>query len=444
MTTASRESVKSYIQKKIFSELGLETSVSISDETGDVIVKRLLKVCKKSSGANQISLSDARAIKPDAKIMDYVEVDMEPNMMVDVIVNQAILESGRAEQQIRRRQEALDSLKVEGISEHSLIFPVFVEETALGDAYFDLDGKYKVCLASDRRMPNDKFTVGQEYPMIIVVIESRKNDILIQASRVTSVLVEELIRMSLIDSSIDIDIKKASRLPGRMSKVVVSCDSPDINATGIVVGNKGLRISSVERYLNGEKVEVVNYYPSTPYQIAELLGMDRIADMHFYFEKPSYFSTMKTLNKKKILAIVRDDKVGQVVGKGGSSLQLTDKISGWVIRVVTETEFREKIPEGFDFTPDFDWMGVDIGPNFVKNFYGYYLSQLGYTNVLDLAQLDVNDYTRSQYLTEGDAQFLHTIVSGLEFKYACPNCGAEIPMNAEYCSSCGTVFANEE
>ena len=443
MAIASKESIKSNIQKRIYSELGLETSVSISDETGDIVVKRLLKVCKKSSGANQISLSDARMIKPDAKIMDYVEVDMEKNRMVDFIVNQAIQESERVEQQIRRRQEALDSLKVEGISEHSLILPIFVEETALGDAYFELDGKYKVCLTSDRRMPNDRFTVGQEYPMIVVAIEARKNDLLLQASRITAVLVEELIRMSLIDSRIDIDIKKVSRLPGKMSKVIVSCDAPDINATGVVVGNKGLRISSVERYLNGEKIEVINYYPSTPYQIAELLGMDRIATMHFYFENPAYFSTMKTLNKKKILAIVKDDRVGQVVGKGGASLQLTDKISGWVIRVVTETEFKEKVPEGFDYSTDFDWMGVDIGPDFVKNFYGYYLMSLGYNSVLDLAHLDMNDYTRSPYLTEGDAQYLYDVVSSLEFKYTCPNCGAEIQLNMDCCPNCGARFTQE-
>lgn len=440
----SKETVKNYIQRKIFSELGLETSVTVSEETGDIIVKRLLKVCKRSTNANQISLDDAKMINPKVKIMDYVEVDLEPNMMVDAIINQAISESGRAEQEIRRRQEVIDSLKVEGISENSLIFPVFESETALGDTFFKLDGKYKVSLTSDRRIPGEKFVVGKEYPMIVMAIENRKDDITLQASRVTSILVEELIRMSLIDSNVGIDIKKSARLPGRMTKVIVSCDNPNLNATGVVVGNRGLRIASVERYLNGEKVEVVNYEPSTPMQIAELIGYNRLLNMHFYFEDPDYFATMKTLNKKKILIVVKDDKIGQAVGKGGMSLQLTDKISGWVMRIITGSEYEEKMNGGIHYTCPFDWMGVELGGEFVNNFYGYYLHSMGYSSVLDLAGLEKSDYSKCKYFTEGDAEFLYDVVSKIEFSYECPVCGTIISTNDSVCPNCGTTFSKEE
>lgn len=439
---SSKETVRNFIQKRIFSELGLETSVSISEETGDVVVKRLLKVCKNSSTANQISLDDARMINPKVKVMDYIEVDLEPNLMVEAIINQAISESGKAEQEIRRRQELIDSLKVEGISENSLIFPVFESETALGDANFRLDGKYRVFLTADRRIPGEKFTIGRDYPMIVMSIEKRKEDIILQASRVTSILVGELIRMSLIDSSVKITINKSARLPGRMSKVIVSCDNPNLNATGVVVGNKGLRITSVEKYLNGEKVEIVNYEPSTPMQIMQLIGADRLSEMHFYFEDPEYFSTMRTLNKKKILIIVRNDKVGQVVGKGGMSLQLTNKISGWVMRVITDSEYEEKM-EAINYTAPFDWMGVDFGYPFINNFYGYYLHELGHSSVLDLVGLEVSDYEKCKYFTEGDAQFLHNVISGLEFSYKCPSCGEDISPNVSVCPHCGAEFSQE-
>lgn len=441
---SSKETVKSFIQKRIYSDLGLETNVYISDETGDIVVKRLLKVCKKSNGANQISLDDARAIRPDAKITDYIEMDMEDNMMVKVIVDQAINESGKAEQAIRRKQEIVDSLKVEGISEQSLVFAEFVSETALGDATFILDGKYNIFLSSDRRVPNEKFVEGKEYPMIILSIEGRKDGILLQASRTSSILVEELVRMSLVDSSIPIKIEKSSRVPGKMSKVIVSCDNPNINATGVVVGNRGLRLQTVKRYLNGELIEVVNYNKSTPMQIMEMLGPDRVVGLHYYFEDPVYFAGMISLNKKKILAVVDDNKVGQVVGKGGVSLQLTDKLSGWVIKVITESEYKDKFPEGIDYMCDFDWMGVDLGGSYLNNFYGFYLKSLGFNSVTDLVGIEASDITRSKFLSEGDALYIMEVVSSLQFSYTCPNCGGEISVGEGVCPHCGARFESEE
>ena len=441
---SSKETVKSFIQKRIFSELGLETSVSISEETGDIVVKRLLKVCKKSTNANQISLDDARAIDPNAKITDYVEVDMQPNMMVKVIIDQAIAESGKAEQAIRRKQEIVDSLKVEGISEHSLVFAEFVSETALGDCFFRLDGKYDISLTNDRKINNETFEAGREYPMIILSIEARKDGILLQGSRTTSILVEELIRMSLIDTEVPINIVKSSRIPGKMSKVIVSCDNPNLNATGIVVGNKGLRLQSVKKYLGGEVIEVVNYNESTPLQIAELLGIDRVKEIHYYFEDPEYFAGMKTLNKKKILAIVADEKVGQVVGKAGVSLQLTDKLSGWVIRVITETEYKEKFPEGgMYYEPDFDWMGLDLGYDYMNTYYGFYLKSIGFNSIADLKDACSSDLTRSRYITEGDAHYLLEVVGGIQFSYCCPTCGEEIPEGSSSCPHCGAIFSQE-
>ena len=436
-----KESVKNYVQSKVFEELGFDVSVSLSDETGDIVIKRLAKVCKTATGPNQITLSDAREIYPNAKIADTIEIPMESNMMVDSIVNRAVIESGKVEQAARRKQEILDSLKVEGIAEHCLIFANFDYMTAIGDCHFTLNGKYKVVISQDRKMPNDKFVKNQEYAMIVISIEDRKSEIILQASRITSSLVEELIRMSMVNSSADVRVRRVSRVPAQLTKVVVSCDDPNVNPTGLVVGNRGLRINTVEKYLNGEMIEVINYDPSTPSMVINLIGAEKFVDMHFFFEDVDYFRTLKTLNKRKMLVVVKDDQIGPVVGKAGVSLKLTDKISGWVIQIMSESDYNEKFPEGIRWSNDFDWMGVQLKNGYEETFYSYFLTSLGYHSVLDLANLEKIDYKRCKCFSDGDAEYLYNLVKGIEFSYKCPNCGGEIESHASSCPHCGAIFS---
>ena len=64
------ESTKLMIQKRIAQEIGLEVTVKVSEETGDIELYRLVKVTRKPINSNQIELSEARSYYPKVKIGD--------------------------------------------------------------------------------------------------------------------------------------------------------------------------------------------------------------------------------------------------------------------------------------------------------------------------------------------------------------------------------------
>lgn len=434
------ETTKDLISKKILESIGLSVVAYSSEEPDKVLLKKRVTVVKTARGSTQLDLVEAKALYPSAKIGDILELDYEGNDMVDCLVNSALKESSEAEALIEEQKRYINGMRAEGISEQGLIFPVFESETLIGDAFFLLNGKYKVRITRDRRLNNDKFEVGVEYPCLIVNIERRNTGIILQASRIATGLVEELIMMSLVNCTADVKIMRVARRAGEMSKVLVTTNDPTLNPKGAVIGPKGSRIKATEEYILGEKIEVYNYYDSVPRLIKELIGQSFVV-MYYYFGVPNNFKEIKTYNKKKAVVVVDGRNIGRIIGKGGASLCLTNRLTGWVLKIVPREEFNSTYPDGFAYTPStFDWSGLDIeedSDGSMKEYYGHYLQTLGYNSVAECSGITADILHECEDLSEGDIRYLCSLFETVMFVTSCPNCGAEIESSVSTCPSCG-------
>lgn len=441
------ETTKALISRKILESIGLSIVAYSSEEPDKVLLKKRVTVVKTARGNNQMDYVEAKALCPSVKIGDILELDYEGNDMVDCLINSAIKESSEAEALIEEQKRYVNGMRAEGISEQGLIFPVFESETLIGDAFFLLNGKYKVRITKDRRLPNDKFEVGAEYPCLIVNIERRNTGVVIQASRIATGLVEELIMMSLVNCTSDVKVMKVVRRAGEMSKVLVSTSDPTLNSKGVVIGPKGSRIKAAEEYILGEKIEVYSYYDSVPMLIKELIGQS-FAVMYYYFGVPNNLKEIKTYNKKKAVVVVDNQNIGRIIGKGGVSLCLTNRLTGWVLKVVPREEFNSTYPDGFAYTPStFDWTGLDIendSDGSIKEYYGHYLQILGYNSVAECSGITSDILHECEDLSDGDIRYLCSLFGNVIFVTSCPNCGAEIEGSVSVCPSCGAELEESE
>lgn len=441
------ETTKALISRKILESIGLSIVAYSSEEPDKVLLKKRVTVVKTTRGNNQMDYVEAKALCPSVKIGDILELDYEGNDMVDCLINSAIKESSEAEALIEEQKRYVNGMRAEGISEQGLIFPVFESETLIGDAFFLLNGKYKVRITKDRRLPNDKFEVGAEYPCLIVNIERRNTGVVIQASRIATGLVEELIMMSLVNCTSDVKVMKVVRRAGEMSKVLVSTSDPTLNSKGVVIGPKGSRIKAAEEYILGEKIEVYSYYDSVPMLIKELIGQS-FAVMYYYFGVPNNLKEIKTYNKKKAVVVVDNQNIGRIIGKGGVSLCLTNRLTGWVLKVVPREEFNSTYPDGFAYTPStFDWTGIDIendSDGSTKEYYGHYLQILGYNSVAECSGITSDILHECEDLSDGDIRYLCSLFGNVIFVTSCPNCGAEIEGSVSVCPSCGAELEESE
>ena len=121
------------------------------------------------------------------------------------------------------------------------------------------------------------------------------------------------------------------REAGIRSKVAVSSTNERIDAIGTCIGERGSRIASVLKELNGEKVDVVLYSENLEEYIKNALSP----------AKNAIISIVDPV-KKEALAVVSDDQLSLAIGKGGNNIKLASRLTKYKINIKTMKEINEE------------------------------------------------------------------------------------------------------
>ena len=125
-----------------------------------------------------------------------------------------------------------------------------------------------------------------------------------------------------------VSIVNIVRFTGVRTKVAVLSERDDIDSVGACVGMKGVRIQSIVRELEGEKVDVVEYSPDRMTMAANSLTPARVREM------------IET-SGGGVIAVVDKDQYNLAVGKGGHNAKLASRLCGFDIDIKTEDQYRE-------------------------------------------------------------------------------------------------------
>ena len=126
-----------------------------------------------------------------------------------------------------------------------------------------------------------------------------------------------------------VDIKSIAREAGARSKVAVVAMQPGIDPVGACVGMRGVRIQSIVRELNEEKIDVIEWDPDQRNFIAKALSPARVAQV-FLEDHPD--------EGKTAIVIVPDDQLSLAIGREGQNARLAAKLTGWRIDIKSLTE----------------------------------------------------------------------------------------------------------
>ena len=118
-----------------------------------------------------------------------------------------------------------------------------------------------------------------------------------------------------------IEIVAVARDPGRRAKVAVRARVPGVNPVGACIGWGGLRISDVEKRLNGERVSIVAYDPDPATFVASALGL------------PSVTACITDPDHHEIQVRVDADDYPRALGKYGHNLRLAGRLTHWRIHL---------------------------------------------------------------------------------------------------------------
>jgi transcription termination/antitermination protein NusA len=129
-------------------------------------------------------------------------------------------------------------------------------------------------------------------------------------------------------------IKGIAREAGIRSKVAVSSNNEDVDATGACIGPGGSRIQKIVSQLgNGkdkEKIDIIAWSADSGLFIAESLRPAQVLGVAL-IDPIAY-------PHPKAIAVVKDEQLSLAIGKKGANARLANKLTGWSIDIKEESE----------------------------------------------------------------------------------------------------------
>jgi N utilization substance protein A len=292
-------------------------SVKINPATGKVQVwAEKVVVERPSDGSREISLEEAREIKPDAQIGEALMVEATPR-------NAGRIAAQTAKQVILQRLHE---------AEHSAIFEEYagregdivtglVQRLEPRQILVDL-GRTEAILPAAEQVPGERYRIGQRLKVnILEVVRTNKGPRVI-LSRSHPDLIRRLFEMEIPEIfNGAVAIESIAREAGYRSKVAVAARQDGIDPVGCCVGLRGIRIQNIVNELNGEKIDVVMWSPDAATFIASALSPAKILNVE--------------LNKEGGVAtvVVPDRQLSLAIGKEGQNVRLAAKLTGWRIDI---------------------------------------------------------------------------------------------------------------
>src|SRR5271156_5163190 len=230
-----------------------ELRCAIDTKTGDIKAFAKLVVSEKVlSKHDQISVFDARRIKPEAQLGEELEVEVTPagfGRIASQYAKQALM------QHIRRAEKQL--IFTEFKDRVGDIMSGVVRRFERSDVTIDL-GKYEALLPNRERVPTEEYQIGERIRCYVKAVESGTHGPEIILSRADPQFVIKLFQLEVSEiNDGTIEIKGIAREPGFRTKLAVHTRDPKVDPVGACVGLRGQRVKNIVRELNNEKVDVI-------------------------------------------------------------------------------------------------------------------------------------------------------------------------------------------
>jgi len=281
-------------------------------------VKRAVE--KPQKPAEEISLDEARMIRPEVKEGEEVELDLPADTLGRIAAQaakQVIFQKVRDAENEKIYEEFAPRLGeiVTGVVRR-LEPNALVLELSKTDVTFPLRDK----------LPGDDFQRGDMVKAVISQVIRGPKGPQILVSRTSPRFLAKLLELEIPEiANGTIEIKDIVRQAGERSKVAVASRERDIDPIGACIGVKGNRILAISKELGGEKVDIIEWSANpVAYAKAAL--------------SPAKVGRLQVVNgdEKTMEAVLAKEQLSLAIGKKGINVKLASRLVGWKISIVQE------------------------------------------------------------------------------------------------------------
>lgn len=281
-------------------------------------------------------LDDAKRIKRDVQLGEEMIFPLEPEDDFGRIAAQA---AKQVVIQKIREAEKLSILEEFGHKKSEIVSGI-VQRVERGSVFVDL-GRATGIIPYEEQIPGERFRPGERIRAYLYAVDEGFRGVYLRLSRSHPRFIVKLFELEAPElASGAIEVKGLAREPGSRTKIAIASTDPHVDPVGSLVGQRGVRVSTVMSELGGERIDIIEWSEDQAAYIKEALSPATALDITI--DEAEHRATVTVSADQQSLAI----------GRGGQNVRLAAKLTGWNIDINStagehaEAEAADAEPEG--------------------------------------------------------------------------------------------------
>ena len=296
-------------------EQNVRAELNTVEGTAKVFVIRTV-VEEVENPVKEISLYDAKKIKPEIELGDVIEDEHEVTSFGRVAAQtakQVVLQ--------RLREAERDVMLSEFEDKIGTMVTGIVQRVEPRVVRIEL-GKASGILPQSEQIQGERYSVGSRIKVLIKDIERENRGPQLILTRASELFMERLFNQEVPEMDAGaVEIKGIAREAGRRTKLAVSSTVPGVDAVGTFVGGHGTRVQAVMNEIgDNEKIDIIPFEDD----IRNALSPAEVSSVEVDEEN------------KRAKVFVTEDQQSVAIGRGGQNVRLASRLTGYEIDIETK------------------------------------------------------------------------------------------------------------
>ena len=266
-----------------------------------------------------ILLENAKLMKRGATVGEEIIFPLEPQDDFGRIAAQTAKQVV-----IQKVREAEKLSMMEEFSEKKgEIVGGIVQRIERGAIFVDL-GRTTGIIPYEEQIPGERYRMGERISAYLYAVDEGFRGVYLRLSRAHPKFVVKLFEMEAPElASGAIEIKALAREPGSRTKIALSSIDPHVDPVGSLVGQRGVRVSTVMGALGGERIDIIEWNDDVKEFVKAALSPATPLDV--VLDEAGH----------RAMVTVAEDEQSLAIGRGGQNVRLAAKLTGWNIDIIS-------------------------------------------------------------------------------------------------------------
>jgi len=266
---------------------------------------------------HHIMIDDARRIKKNIAIGEEMIFPLESQDDYSRIAAQT---AKQVIMQKIREAEKVSVMNEYGKREGEIVSGT-VQRVERGNIFIDM-GRATGLLPYEEQIPGERFGQGERVRAFLYRVEESGKGVFLRLSRSHPKFLEKLFEAETPEiSNGTVVVKSVAREAGSRTKIAVSSTDSHVDPVGSMVGQRGVRVSTVMSELGGEKIDIIEWSEDPKKFIEDALSPAKTLEVKI------------NEAEKQAVVTVSEDQQSLAIGKGGQNVRLAAKLTGWKIDI---------------------------------------------------------------------------------------------------------------